>query len=212
MEEEYISKILLQTLYNIARDLKEMRHNIGFCHEASTSTSYGMEHSAAPKCSTIPSFLFLEHKEETLGNYFEEYESQSQRFKEHLSFQEFCQIKDGMRVNPQQKEEKLMQGSALQHSMVRLFLPTFDGTCNFSTKAWAEKLGTYFQLNKVSEIEAIKIDALHLEGEAQKWWFNGLATLGHHHITSYLVFTKSLVERFDPRDPKAHFVKLTKLK
>ena len=93
-----------------------------------------------------------------------------------------------------------------------LFLPAYDGTPKCTTKAWVEKLDAYFQLNKVSEIEAIKIAALHLEGEAQEWWFHGLTTLGHHHITSYSAFTKKLVERFDPRDPEAHFAKLTKLK
>ena len=76
MEEEDSSELLLQTLQNIARDLKEMRQegdSIGFCHEASTSTSNGMEHSAAPKCSTMPSFLTRGDKEGTLGDYFEEY-------------------------------------------------------------------------------------------------------------------------------------------
>ena len=96
--------------------------------------------------------------------------------------------------------------------MVGLFLPTFDGTPKCTAKSWVEMLDTYFQLNKVSEIEAIKIVALHLEGEAQDWLFHGIATLGHHHITSYSSFTKKLVERFDPRDPEAHFAKLTKLK
>ena len=60
----------------------------------------------------------------------------------------------------------MIQGSALQRSMVGLFLPTFDGTPKCTSKAWVEKLDTYFQLNKVSEIEAIKIVVLHLEGEA----------------------------------------------
>ena len=61
-------------------------------------------------------------------------------------------------------------------------------------------------------MEAIKIAALHLEGEAHEWWFHGLSTLGHASITSYSDFTRRLVERFDPRDPEAHFVELTKLK
>ena len=96
--------------------------------------------------------------------------------------------------------------------MVGFFFPTFYGTPKCTKKAWVEKLDTYFQLNKVSEIEAIKIVALHLEGEAQYWWFHGLTTLGHHHIMSYSDLTKKLVERFDPRDPEAHFSRLTKLK
>jgi len=28
------------------------------------------------------------------------------------------------------------------------------------------------------ELEAIKMDTLHMEGEAHDWWFDGLATLG----------------------------------
>ena len=47
-----------------------------------------------------------------------------------------------------------------------------------------EKLDAYFQLKKVSEIEAIRIAMLHLEGEGHEWWFHGLTTLGHHNITS----------------------------
>ena len=49
------------------------------------------------------------------------------------------------------------------------FLPAYDGTPKCTYKAWVEKLDTYFQLNKVSEIEAIKIATLHLEGEAHEW-------------------------------------------
>ena len=55
-------------------------------------------------------------------------------------------------------------------------------------------------------MEAIKIVALHLEGEAQDWWFHGLTTLGNHHITSYSAFTNNLVERFDPRDSEGHIM------
>ena len=49
--------------------------------------------------------------------------------------------------------------------MGRLFLPKFDGSSKCSTKAWVEKIDIYFQLNKVPEMEAIKIVALHFEGE-----------------------------------------------
>lgn len=91
-------------------------------------------------------------------------------------------------------------------------MPTYDGSPKCTAKVWVEKLDTYFQLNRVSEIEAIKIAALHLYGEVHEWWFHGLTTLGHAHITSYSFFTKRLVERFNPRDPEAHFVELTKLK
>ena len=96
--------------------------------------------------------------------------------------------------------------------MGKFFFPSYDGSPKCTAKAWVENFDTYFQLNRVSKIEVIKITALHLEGEAHEWWFHGLSTLGHACITSYSDFTKRLVERFDPRDPKAHFVELTKLK
>ena len=48
----------------------------------------------------------------------------------------------------------------------RFFLPKFDGSPSYSGKSWVEKLDIYFQLNKVPEVEAIKIVALHFDGEA----------------------------------------------
>ena len=60
--------------------------------------------------------------------------------------------------------------------------------------------------------EAIKVAALHLEGEAHDWWFHGMATLGHSTVITYAKFTWRLVERFDQKDPEENFVELTKLK
>ena len=85
--------------------------------------------------------------------------------------------------------------------MGKLFFPKFDGSYSFSTKAWVEKLEIYFQLKKVLEVEAIKIVALHFEGEAHNWWFHGLYTLGHNNLFAYAEFTRRLVERFDRKDP-----------
>ena len=64
----------------------------------------------------------------------------------------------------------------------------------------------------MAETEAIKIAALHLEGEAHDWWFHGMATLGHSGVTAYVDFSQRVIEWFDRRDPKEHFVELTKLK
>jgi hypothetical protein len=60
--------------------------------------------------------------------------------------------------------------------------------------------------------EAISFATLHLDGEAHEWWYHGLMTLGHNNITSYLEFTKRLMERFDMRDPELHFRDLTQLR
>ena len=96
--------------------------------------------------------------------------------------------------------------------MGRFFLPNFDGSSKFTAKSWVQKLEIYFQLNKVLEMEAIKISMLHLEGEAHDWWFYGLSTLGHANVTAYSKFTRMLVEGFDIRDPEAPFMGLEKLK
>ena len=95
--------------------------------------------------------------------------------------------------------------------MGRFFLPKFDGSPSCSAKAWVEKLDIYFQLNKVLEAEAIKIVALHFEGEAHNWWFHGLSTLGHNNVCTYAEFTRRLVERFDRNDLEAPFISLAKL-
>ena len=75
-----------------------------------------------------------------------------------------------------------------------------------------KKLDIYFQLNKVPEMEAIKIAALHLEGESHDGWFHGLSALGHANVTAYSDFTRRLVERFDRSYLEAPFVSLAKLK
>ena len=72
-----------------------------------------------------------------------------------------------------------------------MYFPTYDGTTKCTARAWVEKLETYFQLNQMTEVEAIKMATLHLEGEAHDWWFHGLSTLGHASMTSYKEFTRS---------------------
>jgi hypothetical protein len=64
----------------------------------------------------------------------------------------------------------------------------------------------------MTESEAISFSTLHLEGEAHEWWYHGLVTLGHSHITSYREFTKRLMDRFDRRDPEIHFRDLAQLR
>ena len=92
------------------------------------------------------------------------------------------------------------------------FLSNFEGSSKCIAKSWVEKLDIYFQVNKVPEMEAIKIAVLHLEGEAHDWWFHGLYTLVHANVTTYSNFTRRLVERFDRRYPEAPFIWLANLK
>jgi hypothetical protein len=70
----------------------------------------------------------------------------------------------------------------------------------------------YYKLNQMTEAEAISFATLHLEGEAHEWWYHGLVTLGHDHITSYREFIERLMDRFDRRDPEIHFRDLAQLR
>lgn len=81
-----------------------------------------------------------------------------------------------------------------------MYFPTFDGTAKCTARAWVEKMDTYFQLNSMIELEAIKMATLHMEGEAHDYWFHSLATLGHANVASYEDFTRRVLEHFDQRD------------
>ena len=94
----------------------------------------------------------------------------------------------------------------------RLTIPKFDGTSNCSAKIWVQKLDTYFQLNPMTETDAIKLATLHLDWEAHEWWYHGLVTLGHKTITSYSDFTQRLMELFHKKDTDIHFRDLSQLK
>ena len=141
----------------------------------------------------MPTFLAVGnggfHEQENFEDYFLEYDSQSLRFKDHLSFQEFCQIKDNRRPRHHTRGGGFIQNNDPHWTMGRFFLLAFDGSSKCTPKSWVEKLDIYFQFNQVPEMEAIKIVALHLEGEVPNWWFHGLSTLGHANVTAYVEFT-----------------------
>ena len=47
--------------------------------------------------------------------------------------------------------------------------------------------------------DAIKLEALHINGEAIEWWFHGMKTLVHDQLFTYGEFGQRLTERFDQR-------------
>ena len=96
--------------------------------------------------------------------------------------------------------------------MGKVTIPSFDGSSQMYANAWIQKLGVYFQLNSIVEEDALKIPILHLEGEANDWWFHGLRTLGHDQISSYEGFSNALMERFDRKDLEIPFKELAQLK
>ena len=71
--------------------------------------------------STMPTFLAVGNEglqeQPSLEYYFVEYESQNQRFKENLSFQDFCHPKDKRRPRYQHREGGFTQNHDRDHSM-----------------------------------------------------------------------------------------------
>ena len=200
-------------MQDLAKDIKEMwvdkmrkspkRFQLGESSDMSHhGTGQPVDLPPAPqasKCSTMPTFLVVEnegpHDKASIEEYFVEYDSQSQKFKDNLSFQDFCHIKNRRRPGLQYRDGGFFH--SIHHTMGRLFFPKFDGSSSNSAKESVEKLDIYFQLNKVSETKSIKITTLHFEGEAHNWWFHGLSTLGPINVNTYAKFTRRLVERFD---------------
>jgi hypothetical protein len=126
-----------------------------------------------------------------------------------MSLQDLCTIKYRNRPRDYNRGP---QSWELQRKVGKLSIPYFDGSSKCTARAWVQKLDTYFQLNPMTETEAIKYATLHLDGEAHEWWYHGLVTLGHASITSYLDFTQRLMDRFDKKDPEFHFRELAQLR
>ena len=71
------------------------------------------------------------------------------------------------------------QNYELNNSIGKITLPYFDGTSNCLVSSSIQKMDTHFQLNPMAERDAIKLEALHIVGEAINWWFHGMKTLFH---------------------------------
>ena len=57
----------------------------------------------------------------------------------------------------------------------------------------------------MAESDAIKLESIHLDGEAIDWWFHGMQKLIHDQVVTYEEFTRKLTERFNWRDPDIYF-------
>ena len=75
-----------------------------------------------------------------------------------------------------------------------------------------QKLDVYFQLNPIVEEDALKMAILHLEGDANEWWFHGLKNLGHDQVKTYRYFIDRILEIFEKKYPKLSFKELAQLK
>jgi hypothetical protein len=133
-------------------------------------------------------------------------------FHTYMSLLDYCSIRYRNRPREAHRGNGETQNMDFIKKVGKLNIPTFDGSSRCSTQAWVQKLDTYLKLNLMTETKAINFATLHLDVEAHEWWYHGLLTLGHNHITSYLEFTEWLMERFDRRDPELHFRDLTQLR
>ena len=146
---EDFARTLLVAMKYLAREIKEIimdminesprrfhpRESSGMSHHWNDQP---VNQPQAPQCSTMPTFLAVEnegpHEQASLEDYFEEYESQNQRFNDHLSFQEFCHLKDKRRPRHQYRDGVFPQNHNRHHSMGRFVLPKFDGSSTIFAK------------------------------------------------------------------------------
>ena len=126
-------------------------------------------------------------KKETFGDYLQEYEPQSKGFKYHLNFQGFFKI----------KEERSTRSK--KDGVGRFFLSTFDGSPKCPARVWVKEMDTYVQQHQVSEKEAIKVIALHLEGKAYAWCLFETFSLNNSNTSTYANFIRRIVERFNEK-------------
>ena len=110
----------------------------GFETKSNYRFYYGeFEHAATPydaQHSQMPSFSMRGKEKEgmpkrgSLSGFLHEYESQTQKFRDHITFPEFWKIK---------------VRRSKQNNVDRFLLSTFDGSPTCSARAWVEELDTF---------------------------------------------------------------------
>lgn len=142
----------------------------------------------------------------------DEYEGLDAQIKRVASFGEYIHLKERCTTGAGAHYKGGPSNQDVQKIAGKVTLPIFDGPAKSSVRAWIQKLDTYFHQNPMRETDVIRFATLDLEGDAQEWWYHGLITLGHTHITSYNDFTKRLLERFERKDSEFHFRELAHLR
>ena len=87
------------------------------------------------------------------------------------------------KIKYKEDNKSLYKNKDLNCAISKVPLPTFDGSSQSFANTWVQTLDVYFQLNPMVEEDALKMAILHLEGDANEWWFHGLKTLGHDQVT-----------------------------
>ena len=101
------------------------------------------------------------------------------------------------KLKKKEENKSLHQNKELNCSIGKVPLPTFDGSSQSSANTWVQKLDVYFQLNPMVEEDALKMAILHLDGDANEWWFHWLKTLGHDQVKTYGEFIDRVLEMFE---------------
>lgn len=142
----------------------------------------------------------------------DEYEGLDAWIKRMMSFGEYIHLKERRTTGARGHYRGGASNQDVQKIAGKVTLPNFDGSAKSSTRAWIQKLDTYFHLNPMRDVDAIGFATLHLEGDAREWWYHGLIMLGHIHITTYTEFIRRLLERFERKDLELHFKELAHLR
>ena len=79
-------------------------------------------------------------------------------------------------------------------------LSTFDGSLTCVAEAWVMKLEAFFLLHPVVDRKAVEIAVLHLEGEANIWWFSHLS---HARVSTLADFSQRMIKRFGRKQREA---------
>ena len=89
------------------------------------------------------------------------------------------------KLKNKEANKSLYKNKDLNCAISKVPLPTFDGSSQSSANTWVQKLDVYFQLNPMVEEDDLKMAILHLEGDANEWWFQGLKNLSHDQVKKY---------------------------
>ena len=202
MEGMIFVSYIFRSMKDLSKEVKQMRMercnetSRGFQDEEGPCTSYQQQRKLvlhrAPKKYTMSTFLEEEGEihggnldNEILSEYVAEYKSQSRAFKENLTLPQFIQIKE---------ERRPCSNRRRKHN--RFLLCTFYRSSTCAARAWRRKLDALFLLHPIVQKEVVEIVALHLEGEANIWWFSHLI---HARVTAFENFTQSLVKKFEKK-------------
>ena len=92
------------------------------------------------------------------------YQSLSEECRRAFPFRYLCETQ--YRGEPRVTRRMPYQNYELKNAIEKITLPCFDGTSNFLVSYWIQKMDTYFQLNPMEERDSIKLETLHIDGEA----------------------------------------------